>query len=381
MTTQLFNSFNIAASSMNEALFSFSDFNKKIESKVDHFLDKKEHFLSHKLGDNTDEPQNQPNTYFRSADYLKKKASDKMVDLWTEISSDKSTGKFPSAVELAGIFVESMNPTFETKGDALGEGIIYGTRTKYIHSVGVVGKVRFASAGGHPYTGIFKGADQGLIRLSSAAAPALDGSQPLAPGFGLKFLRDGQDSANLVAMYGVNGTPGDWNFFSKDFTTFISGPEGAALTALGAKFAAATDYIQEVGLSEMASMGQDGVKEATEVFPYNLRFEPASDVHSLFPSSAPSDPMAYVSQLQTVPENSTLYNVYALDKPTELGGTETLIGALVLDGTFTSSKWGDQNLFFRHQFENDDIKSHPDWAPYTAKWSDKDVLSGCPFGF
>ena len=29
-------------------------------------------------------------------------------------------------------------------------------------------------------------------------------------------------------MYGVNGTPGDWNFFEKDFSNHIGAAEGAA---------------------------------------------------------------------------------------------------------------------------------------------------------
>ena len=33
-----------------------------------------------------------------------------------------------------------------------------------------------------------------------------------------------------------------------------------------------------------------------------------------------NDPMAYVGQLETVPENAVLYEVFALDKPTEMGG-------------------------------------------------------------
>jgi hypothetical protein len=40
------------------------------------------------------------------------------------------------------------------------------------------------------------------------------------PGFGLKFLRDGMDSANLVAMNSVEGTT-YWNFFELDFSTHI----------------------------------------------------------------------------------------------------------------------------------------------------------------
>ena len=95
-----------------------------------------------------------------------------------------------------------MAPTFDAKGDAMPSeffGII--PRKKLIHSVGAVGKVIFKPSGETPYTGIFKGANFGVIRLSSAAEP----SKTLTPGMGLKFLRDGIDSANLVAMNSVNG--------------------------------------------------------------------------------------------------------------------------------------------------------------------------------
>ena len=92
-----------------------------------------------------------------------------------------------------------------------------GLRTKYIHSVGVVGKVKLVldSSANNAYTGLFQGADQGLIRLSSALQPSTtDLSAPLSPGMGLKFLRDNQDSGNLVAMKSVNGQPGNWNYFA-----------------------------------------------------------------------------------------------------------------------------------------------------------------------
>ena len=41
--------------------------------------------------------------------------------------------------------------------------------------------------------------------------------------------------------------------------------------------------------------------------------------------------MVYLSQLETVKEGSKLFNVYALDNPTEAGGVETLIGTLQLE--------------------------------------------------
>ena len=74
------------------------------------------------------------------------------------------------------------------------------------------------------------------MRLSSAAQPTADGKQPLTPGMGLKFLRNGIDSANLVSMNSVNGQQDDWNFFSQDFSTHIKAASGAALTAVAEKF-------------------------------------------------------------------------------------------------------------------------------------------------
>lgn len=190
----------------------------------------------------------------------------------------------------------------------------------------------------------------------------------MAPGLGLKFLRDGVDSANLVAMYSVDGQPDDWNFFANDWSNWISTPSGSATKALAAKFATATDMIQTVGLSDWVPEGGQ--------YPFKLRFSPTSEVSSLFSSDFPGDPLAYVDQLQTVPENAKLYDIYAWDSPEQLGGTEALIGTLQLDGKLTSSSWGDQHLFFRHQLMDDDVKIHPEWAPYVPSYKNG---GKCPY--
>jgi hypothetical protein len=261
------------------------------------------------------------NKYFWSAEYLAKTAQQKQAELWAEITSDTSSGKFPSALELPGVFVESMEPTFTGKGDAMPSGALYGSRTKYIHSVGTVGKVKFVPVAGQPYSGIFKGANYGLVRFSSAAAPS--SSQPLAPGLGLKFLRDGTDSANLVSMWGVDGQPGDWNFFSNHFFTHIGAPSpsNVALAALSKKFSTATDFIQEVGLSDFAGFDQSGHQESPNNFPFSLTFVPNSDVSGLFPTDlGDKNYMKYVDQLKSVPANSRLYDIYAIDKSALAGG-------------------------------------------------------------
>ena len=58
-----------------------------------------------------------------------------------------------------------------------------------------------------------------LSRLSLALEPDTE-KLNTAPGMGLKFLRDGVDSANLVAMYSVDGQE-SWNFFKNDFSNHI----------------------------------------------------------------------------------------------------------------------------------------------------------------
>ena len=77
------------------------------------------------------------------------------------------------------------------------------------------------------------------------------------------------DSANLVAMYSVNGQD-SWNFFLNDFTNHIP-PLGLDLAALGLKFSEGTDYVQQVGLSDMAAFGEDGTPAETTLMPFMLR--------------------------------------------------------------------------------------------------------------
>ena len=151
---------------------------------------------------------------------------------------------------MAGILTEDMKPTLFTVGDQMPPGAIYGTRSKYIHTQGVHSSVKLTNIGSHPFTGIFKGADSGVLRMSAAKKP-----DPkilnLAPGLGLKFLRNGIDSANLVAMFSVDGQP-SWNFFANDWSNHIP-KNSPSLAPLAAKFATATNYITSVGLSNWAN--------------------------------------------------------------------------------------------------------------------------------
>jgi len=56
-----------------------------------------------------------------------------------------------------------------------------------------------------------------------------------------------------------------------------------------------------------------------------------------------------------------LYTVFALDKPSSLGGTEMEIGEIVLRSQMQTSMWGDKHMYFRHQKHDDDFRYHPEW--------------------
>jgi len=95
-------------------------------------------------------------------------------------------------------------------------------RRKFIHCIGNVAKVSFVAAPNTKYTGVFKGAENALLRLSNAGKPdfskttAEGAKSNFLPGFGFKILRNGLPSANLVAMFGVAGYP-SWNFFDEKY--------------------------------------------------------------------------------------------------------------------------------------------------------------------
>jgi len=309
-----------------------------------------------------------------SPEYIAKTAAEKSDIIWANLMEDTTPGDWPGLLELPGLFTESMCPTLRAPGDELPfeEGIITdGTRYKLIHSVGTVGQVEWKDLGGHSYTGIFQGATKGYARLSQAKEPAPP-KPGTAPGMGLKFLRDGMDSANLVAMYSVNGQD-SWNFFLNDFTTHIA-PAGLDLVPLALKFSEATDYVQYVGLSDMAAFGEDGTPAETTLMPFMLRFKPSGEVS--FPDEYVND---WIADLMSVPVGTTLYNIWALDKPVELGGVETHIGDLVLTSVMSSSVWGDKHLFFRHQDMHEDVDMFPEWEDYLDKFGlPGDAAGKCP---
>ena len=70
-----------------------------------------------------------------------------------------------------------------------------------------------------------------------------------------------------------------------------------------------------------------------------------------------------------IPSGTHLFDVFAHDKPEELGGSEKLIGAIITTSDVVTSIYGDTRLFFRHKRFEDDLEEHPEWTPHVQTWT------------
>ena len=226
--------------------------------------------------------------------------------------------------------------------------------------MGAVAQVEWEDLGDHNYTGLFTGAQYGIVRLSLAKEPDEDDLN-IVPGMGLKFLRDGMDSANLVAMHSLDGQE-SWNFFKHDFSNHI-GSGSISNLPIKLKFAKYAMHIQQVGLSDWSTHDQDGTPANDTIFPYRLRFQPTGNITFSDKYTHP-----HTEDLVSIQNGTTLYEIFALDKPFEMGGVEMQIGNLVTVSEMVTSRWGDKKLFFRHQDMLEDLDIRPEWKEFTPSF-------------
>jgi hypothetical protein len=142
----------------------------------------------------------------RGPEYQAKSAQDKHELIWSRVTADETSQPWKGSLGLAGFVAEDMHPTLEWVGDTISTSWM-GTREKMIHTQGVVGSVKFVTVPNNEgYTGVFEGAEYGIMRFSTGGQPdetkktAAEAGGNFAPGFGLKFLRDGVVSASMVTL-------------------------------------------------------------------------------------------------------------------------------------------------------------------------------------
>ena len=167
-----------------------------------------------------------------SKDYQSKSAAAKQEELYNNVKKDKTPGTYADPlIMISWIFGHDRSYVVDRASDEnIKTWPLPGRpETKRIHSVGNVATVKYESIGTHSYTGMFKGADHALVRLSLATGATQEAT---TPGIRVKFFRDGMKSANFVAMYTLNGQQknqkidGDdvGNFFANTFSNHVPPP-------------------------------------------------------------------------------------------------------------------------------------------------------------
>ena len=108
-----------------------------------------------------------------------------------------------------------LNYVFASDSEEIPLGI-----NKTLHAQGLVGLVTWEEVVGHPYTGLYKGKTNGLLRFSEANFAPLPETNGLTPALALKFPRTKIASVNHVANTSFEPST-SWNFFKNDFKVRI----------------------------------------------------------------------------------------------------------------------------------------------------------------
>jgi len=277
----------------------------------------------------------------------------KMAQLWSNLTDvnvvDKSAPAKNIVQAVAETLAESMITVFDDQWEVIPEG-----RTKVIHSQGVHCKFNLHVPADVPFTGVLApGNHSGIIRLGSATTLDL-GNQLFFPGFGIKFLRSNVRSADWVGLR-ASGPGGSWDFFGTYFSTHVKPADALVKTG---KFQQASGCIDMVGLSDACAYTQEGMAVVQPVFPFELLFESANKTVS--PDVKKTNDQL-LDELASIPPATEIFTVHAFASPKDkIGGKKTLVGSLSTSVTCHRSLFGDKQLLFRHQME-EDFSRAPEW--------------------
>lgn len=225
---------------------------------------------------------------------------------------------------------------------------------KYLHRRGAIAKIKIEPTD-HKYTGIFQGAECGLLRLSLTYKTA--GSKPVAPGLALKVLRDGVYSANVSALVSLDGQGKDYNFFKNPMSNIVTVGHGIGQKLVHKLFRRVSQYPEEIMAQDMAQIDSHGEKVKDVVSPRQIFFVPQSglrfssekhDVREDF-MSIPEGTIIYKIYLGSDKYLDFDYSQYSAEKMTIFLKESEHVGDIVSTSQFLSSDFGDDGIFFRHQ--------------------------------
>lgn len=288
------------------------------------------------------------------ADYQSWSADAKQDHLWVNgaLRTSYAAGSVPAIepIDIGGLINSVLWTKVRDVTDVTPPGY-----SKPIHPRGALAKVQFVPSAGHPFTGLFKGADHGLLRLSVTGDPSDRG---FAPGLALKLFVDGRRSENISALYTLSGQGSNHNIFANEMSNYVQ-PEVNETLGTTALFSLVSTKPTLLVMSDMAKVNQDGSGVGSVKAPTQIYFVPNTSLRNAI-STAPHD---FRDDLTTLPAGTRVYDVYGTSQAIrtslfpwvteryarERRDSAVKIGELVTTSEFTLSQFGDTGIFFKHQ--------------------------------
>jgi len=247
---------------------------------------------------------------YKGGKWRKLSASEKHATIMEEILANTTTADVRYG-DLEVLFSElEMNKTTCNRNDEIPD------RPKTLHQQGTVASVVYEDLGGHDYTGLFKGADFGIARLSDSGFP-IGGLDESNPSVALKFFVDNEESANLMFMIDFNNQEG-MNFFpeNKHFTTHpipFDVEDTCSRETILRKIREGGGFPFATGTGHFSDIDQRGWLVEDEVFPYELQLRVNHNAAPVFVEG--SDQMDYLKSITVTDE--PLFSVWARAEPPE----------------------------------------------------------------
>lgn len=309
-------------------------------------------FLVYTFADVFAEPKNSRAPSSIPENYESLKACEKLDLLWAEMHSYE---KLPDFREFGALQLLALSrQEIAIKGNKITDFAPVGWK-KYLHGRGSIAKIKIVPKDS-PYTGVFRGAECGLLRLSLTYKTAKN--RAVAPGLALKILRDGTYSANISALVSLSGQKNDFNFFKNPMSNIVPMGKDFGQRAVHWIFQKASTYPEELLVDDLASINSHGEKETNVVSARQMIFVPGE---SLKFSSNNHDVR---EDFSTIPKETVIYQIYLVSdkyKMFNYAGNYTQemlskflkesqhVADIVSTSEFVASEFGDDGIFFRHQ--------------------------------
>lgn len=327
------------------------------------------------------------------SDYVDHPAKDKQLWIWNLMVADNSSNHYMNPISTA---LKVADPNYlrymEQNDNDWYENTKFGpklacTHTKATHGIGAHASAHFEWQP-NEYQGMFQKADHCIVRMAAAAEPGGFAMTSYGPNMAVKCFRDGVKSANMQFIWQLDGyavmpkgeekscsyfeTPISNHCPDRDDISFIL--KNGVLD----KFNKVDARSMLLGVSQMSDFFQNGTKTppaspTNPSFPFALLLAPAPGLNSIR-----CDGDNPISQLLNLKEaglsgpGKTLYEVFAVRDPSDDPSKDDIkhIGTLKLDSHFTTSKYGDTELFFQHRFFASEVDQLDDkralsWNQYT----------------